>query len=103
LPATGLRGVASQAERGNAIRYYPEHGFTRPEIIGIHYFQWLDQSVTGRSDGENYNIGLLDVCNQPYSEVVNAIKITNERLYEVAAGLSLPYDTIAERIPTVCY
>lgn len=103
LSATGLRGVATQVDKGNAIRYYTEQGFARPEIIGLHYFQWFDQSITGRSDGENYNIGLVDICNQPYSDVVKAIKITNERLYEVAAGLSQPYDTIAERIPTVCY
>ena len=28
-----------------------------------------DQSALGRPDGECYNIGFLDVCNQPYAEL----------------------------------
>ena len=40
-----------------------------PEIIGAHYFQWNDQHVAGRFDGENWQIGLVDICQRPYEEV----------------------------------
>ena len=40
-------------------------------MIGTHWFQWLDQPATGRNDGENYNIGFVDVTDQPYAELVD--------------------------------
>ncbi|GAB4254965.1 MAG: hypothetical protein Kow00109_30160 [Acidobacteriota bacterium] len=90
LPSTGIKGVASQEERGVAYRYYVEQGFALPEVVAIHYFQWNDQPILGRFDGENYNIGLVDVANQPYRELVEAARETNHAIYEVAAGKREP-------------
>lgn len=90
LPATGITGVLTQEDRGKAYRHYIEHGFARPEIIGMHYFQWVDLPFQGRFDGENYNIGVVDVNNRPYPELTKAMTITNERIYEVASGLEEP-------------
>jgi hypothetical protein len=103
LPATGIQGVASQADRATAYRYYVEQGFQRPELIGIHYFQWLDQAVTGRFDGENYNIGFLDICHQPYPELMAAARETHERLYPVATGLIPPCSVKPGKAPAVYY
>lgn len=86
LPHPGLKGVANQSARGDAYSYYMEQGFARPEIVGINFFQWLDEPVNGRYDGENFNIGVIDVCNQQYKELAASIKATNERLYKVADG-----------------
>jgi hypothetical protein len=103
LPATGIQGAADQTQRGVAYRHYVENGFARPEVVGLHYFQWNDQPVLGRSDGENYNIGLVDVCNRPYPELVEAVRLTNERLYEVAAGKQQPYDKLLKKAPQIYY
>ena len=103
LPATGIQGALTQAERGKAYRYYIEQGLARPELIGMHYFQWLDQPVFGRFDGENYNIGFLDICNQPYKELVEAAKLTHRRMYEVANGIEKPFNEIIVKIPPVHY
>jgi hypothetical protein len=43
-------------------------------------------------DGENYNIGLVDVTDRPYAELIEAMKTTHRRLYEVHAGKTTPYD-----------
>ena len=40
----------------------------------------------GRGDGENYQIGMLDVCNTPYEDFVNGIEYTHKRMYEVVDG-----------------
>ena len=50
LPATGIQGAENQQARGEAYRYYLEQGFSRPELIGIHYFQWMEPAClwTGR-------------------------------------------------------
>lgn len=103
LPATGIQGALSQAERGKAYRYYIEQGLARPELIGMHYFQWLDQPVFGRFDGENYNIGFMDICNQPYRELVDAAKLTHQKMYEVASGNEKPFSEIIEKIPPIHY
>ena len=78
--AASLVLVRDQAERGRAYRYYVEQAFAQPELIGTHYFQWADQPSTGRFDGENYNIGLVDVTDRPYPDMVEALKETHRRL-----------------------
>lgn len=103
LPSTGLRGVASQAERGVAYRFYVEQGAQLAELVGMHYFIWNDQPVLGRFDGENYNIGVVDVAHLPYQELVQAATVTNERIYKVAAGESKAFDTPAKEIPRVAF
>ncbi len=82
----GLRQTASQEERGVAYRYYVEHAAADPSIIGTHWFQWLDEPSTGRFDGENYNIGLVDVTDRPYRELVEAAATTHRRLLLVHSG-----------------
>ncbi|QGY44025.1 hypothetical protein GM418_10255 [Maribellus comscasis] len=103
LPATGIQGVLSQTDRGKAYRYYIEQGLARPELIGMHYFQWLDQPVFGRFDGENYNIGFMDICNNPYKELIEAAKQTHQKMYEVASGTEQPFNEIIEKIPPIHY
>ena len=86
LPATGLKAVAGQAERGQAYRCYVESAASSHWCLGAHYFTLSDQSALGRFDGENYQIGLMDVCFRPYEECVRAIRVTHDRLYQVMSG-----------------
>jgi len=78
--------VRDQAERGKAYRYYVENAFAMPELVGTHYFQWADQPATGRFDGENYNIGLVDVTDRPYPDLVEALKETHRRVLRLHSG-----------------
>ncbi|MGC9455810.1 MAG: hypothetical protein ACP5HU_13260 [Phycisphaerae bacterium] len=86
LPASGIYRVGTQEDRGKAFRNYLESAAAHPCCVGAHYFTIYDQSALGRFDGENYNIGFLDVCNRPYEPLVSAARESHERLYEVAAG-----------------
>jgi len=90
--AAGLVQVRDLAERGVAYRYYVEQAASFPAFIGSSWFQWVDQPCTGRMDGENYNIGLVDVTDRPYTDLIEAMKTTHRRLYEVHAGKTAPYD-----------
>jgi hypothetical protein len=90
LPASGIGHVADQADRGRAFAYYVESAAAHPACIGAHYFTLYDQSWLGRFDGENYNIGLLDVCHRRYEPFYAAARMTHERLYAVAAGEVAP-------------
>ena len=86
----GLKQASNQEERGVAYRYYVENAATDPSIVGTHWFQWLDEPNTGRFDGENYNIGFVDVADRPYPELVAAAQATHRRLLAVHSGKTPP-------------
>jgi len=90
--AQSLWQVNSQQEREVAYRYYTERAYQHPGLIGTAYFQWCDQDLTGRRDGENYNCGLVDVTDRPYQYQVEAIMKTSERLFDIHNGKSQPVD-----------
>lgn len=101
LPSTGLRGVGSQRERGIAYRRYVETAAADPNVIGTHYFILNDQELLGRFDGENYQIGFVDVCHRPYREIVESATRSHEAIYEVAAGEVTPFRGKARETPQV--
>lgn len=102
LVATGLYGCTNQLERGKAYRYYVEEALAEPACVGLHYFTYCDQSSLGRpKDGENYQIGIVDCCQQPYEEAVQGIVQCNREAYAVAAGEIQPTDEKASYIPCV--
>jgi hypothetical protein len=43
-------------------------------------------------DGENYNIGFVDVTDRPYPELVEAAKATHRRLFDVHSGKTPPFN-----------
>ncbi len=94
--ASGLVQAKNQEERAVAYRYYVEQCASHPAVIGTHWFQWLDQPAVGRNDGENYNIGFVDVTDQPYAELVAGAKLTHDRLLEIHRGVTPPFDRKAK-------
>lgn len=103
LSATGIRGMASQEERAVAYQYYMEQGAKSKFFVGAHYFQFNDQSCLGRFDGENYQIGLVDVCMRKYPEIAAGIRECHSRIYGVADGIIPPYDRAPQEIPALHY
>lgn len=102
LTATGLEAVKSQEDRGKAYRHYCEKVAAHPMGVGCHYFQFYDQFILGRFDGENYNIGLFDICSQPHTEMMDYVKACGTSVYEVLAGAE-PYGEQVETIPMIAY
>jgi len=77
---TGLRKTDNQQDRAEKYKSYVCGALRNPYIVGTHWFQYKDQATTGRGDGENYQIGFVDVCDRPYPEIVRACR-------DVAIGL----------------
>ena len=74
----GLVDVGTEAERGPAYRAYVEEAANLPTVVGVHWFQLIDQPVTGRlRDGENGHIGLVSVTDAPYEPFVSTVAQTN--------------------------
>lgn len=103
MDATGLRGVENQHERGVAYRRYMHRAASHPMCLGAHYFTLYDQAYLGRFDGENYQIGVLDVCSRPYAEFLAGIVQTHGELYDVAAGKIPPTDELAREIEAIAF
>ena len=73
----------SQAARAEALRTFVRGALSNPLLVGCHYFQYRDQPLVGRDDGEAYQIGFVDVCDRPYREVAEASREIGERLYSL--------------------
>src|SRR5260370_19243376 len=99
LPASGIGHLKDQADRARAYRVYFEDAAADPDCVGVHWFTLYDQSALGRFDGENYNIGFLDVCNRAYDEMGRAAIQSHERMYEVAAGRAKPFADALQYLP----
>ena len=80
---TGLRPVTDQETRAAAYKSYVQGALRHPQFVGTGWFQYKDQCTTGRPlDGENYQIGLVDICDTPYPETLGAVREVGYGLYE---------------------
>ena len=78
---TGLRRAEDQKDRADKYAAYVHGALRNPYIIGTHWFQYLDQATTGRGDGENYQIGFVDIADTPYAETIQASREVGYALY----------------------
>lgn len=79
----GLVPVEDQEARGAAYREYWRSVADCPAVVGAHWFQYVDEPLTGRHlDGENYNIGFVDVTDTPYPELRDAAIEVHSTIYE---------------------
>jgi glycosyl hydrolase family 42 (putative beta-galactosidase) len=83
---TGLKPVADQNERAATYASYVRGALEHTNIVGTHWFQFGEQATTGRGDGENYQIGFLDVCDTPYPETIQACREVGTQMYEIRSG-----------------
>ncbi|NRB63003.1 MAG: hypothetical protein HRU40_08285 [Saprospiraceae bacterium] len=88
--APSLVQVKNQKERGTAYQYYVEQAAAMPMIIGTHYFQYVDQPVTGRFDGENYLFGFVNQQDIPYPIMIEKAQETHQRMYSIHEGTTTP-------------
>ncbi len=83
---TGLVSTKDQQERAACYKAFVTECLSHPRYVGTHWFQWRDQALTGRGDGENYQIGFLTVTDQPYPELVAAAREVAATMYAVRYG-----------------
>ena len=84
----GLVPVKNQVERAQAYKKYVHSALKNPAVVGTHWFQFYDQPTTGRFDGENFQIGLLDICDTPYRETTAAVREIGATMYAIRSGTS---------------
>jgi hypothetical protein len=74
----GLQEVYREEERGPAYARFLQSALKQPMIVGVHWFEYLDQPATGRLlDGENGHFGLVGVTDRPWQGFVEAVRQAN--------------------------
>jgi hypothetical protein len=84
--------VATQAERAKGAAAMASIFAKLPYVVGYHWFQYFDEPKFGRGDGEDFNFGLLDIHDQPYTLLTQALGAVNfdaARLHGGARGFSV--------------
>ncbi len=67
--SSGFPIVTTQVERTAAAQRTLSGLARLPFVVGADWFQYSDEPTHGRDDGENYNFGLVDVSDRPYTEL----------------------------------
>lgn len=73
--------LPTQADRAAALRNYGRCLLDTPYVVGAHWFLHADQPAAGRADGEDQNLGLVDVEDRPYEEVTGALADLHDEAY----------------------
>ena len=87
----GLVATENQAERAVMYEDYVHSVIDYPLFVGAHFFKYTDEPLVGRSgDGENYNIGVINVTDGTYPEMVKAARKVNTEMYVRRLGAKSP-------------
>ncbi|PYC24782.1 beta-agarase [Aquipseudomonas alcaligenes] len=74
----GVVETYKEEERGPAYAHFLAKALEEPSIVGVHWFQYLDQPVSGRLlDGENGHFGLVAITDRPWQGFVTAVRKAN--------------------------
>ena len=78
----GIVIASNQKDRGRKYHEYLRSVLDDPYFVGAHYFQYMDSPITGRAfDGENYNVGIVDVTDRPYTEMLEGVVAAQREIY----------------------
>jgi hypothetical protein len=80
--------VHDEKRRAELAERYMHACFKLPFVVGLHWFQWPDQPIVGRSrrNGERAAFGVVDVADQPHQELVEAFARCGREMYPLHAG-----------------
>ncbi|MNZ33475.1 hypothetical protein D3C78_508210 [compost metagenome] len=80
----GVAEVYNEQQRGESYQRFLADALKDPQIIGAHWFQYLDQPASGRLlDGENGHIGLVGITDLPFGRFVDAVRKANLQVEKV--------------------
>lgn len=96
LPSGGPAATNNTADRAKTIRSVMEEAFYREEVVGFLHGSFYDRPVLGKMDGENYQVGLLDVCHKPYEAVWSEMKKANRNQFKLATHQFRPFFRLVE-------
>jgi Beta-galactosidase len=83
---TPFRGDKSENDpkvRVGKMTGYAERAIRHPLVVGAHFFQYRDQPISGRPDGEAVLRGFVNITDTPNFELVQANRRIGYELYKM--------------------
>ena len=94
----GVTEVANEDARGPAYSKFLKQAVAEPSIVGVHWFQYLDQPVTGRLlDGENGHFGMIGITDLPFTGFVDSVRKANLQALDQLSQEAAKAQTQAEK------
>lgn len=87
VPGVGLSPVGDQYQRSRSFAAYVTDALQHPNVLGVHWFTYADQSAAGRPY-ENYQIGFVDVTDTPYPIITEMSRRLANRMYQIRSAES---------------
>ncbi len=82
----GLTWAADADNQADLYEAYVSDALRNPNFVGAHWFAWTSQSVAGRSDGENFGMGLVTIVDRPLERLIRAVKEVSKDMYDYRLG-----------------
>ncbi|MGN6506210.1 MAG: hypothetical protein ACTHM6_11665, partial [Tepidisphaeraceae bacterium] len=76
--------------RVQLMRSWLKEGLADPLLVGAHFFQFQDQPIYGRADGEAQLRGFVDVTDTPHFDLVQLNRQIGYKLYEIRSTENFP-------------
>jgi len=68
--------------RAAEARAYLDQALATPNVVGAHWYSYRDNVLSGRaSDTQNYAVGLVDITDRPYDEMVGVFRDFSSSMY----------------------
>jgi autotransporter-associated beta strand protein len=85
-PFRGKEKPMTPSQRADVMVNYLNHALRLPNLVGAHFFQYRDQPISGRPDGEAVLRGFVNIADTPNFELIQANRRVAFRLYETRTG-----------------
>ncbi|MBC8135092.1 MAG: beta-galactosidase [Fibrella sp.] len=85
-PFRGDQMTVDPDARSKALETYLRGAFRQPLVVGAHFFQFRDQPLSGRTDGEAVLRGMVDVADTPHFDLVEVNRRVAYELYSLRSG-----------------
>ncbi len=89
--------VSTQKERAEHFTRYATQALGLPYLVGLHWYEWADESPEGRFDGEDQNYGLVDIHGKDYALITQAHTKINQEAVSLhdKSAVPLPQEFVA--------
>jgi hypothetical protein len=74
--------IGRKGARTEFLSRFIDSGIAHPKIVGIHFFQYRDQPISGRPDGEALLRGFLNATDTPNFELIQVNRKLTYDLYK---------------------
>jgi hypothetical protein len=86
MPWRGQIVTEEPSARLKPLENYLNRAFVHPSLVGAHYFQFRDQPLTGRGDGEATLRGLVNGADTPHFDLTQLNRRLAYNLYQTRAA-----------------